>query len=76
MRRIVVFSVICVVAIIAVFLAIGAFGGLSGLGLDTHGVIALALGILITSGLGIGLMALVFYSNRSGQDESVQRRQQ
>ncbi len=29
---------------------------------------AMALGIVATLALGIGLMALVFYSNRSGRD--------
>ena len=34
-----------------------------------HGWIALGLGIGLTLLVGMGLMALVFYSNRSGHDE-------
>ena len=32
------------------------------------GYAAMALGVVATLALGIGLMALVFYSNRSGRD--------
>jgi hypothetical protein len=38
-------------------------GGMSGAGYG-----AMVLGIVATLALGIGLMALVFYSNRSGRD--------
>ena len=34
------------------------------------GWIALGLGTLFTTALGVALMALVFYSARSGQDDS------
>jgi len=37
-------------------------------GMTTSGYIAMALGILATLALGIGLMALIFYSNRAGRD--------
>jgi hypothetical protein len=33
-----------------------------------RGYAAMALGVVATLALGIGLMALVFYSNRSGRD--------
>jgi hypothetical protein len=36
-----------------------------------HAYIALALGVVLTLGLGGGLMALVFYSARQGYDERV-----
>lgn len=32
------------------------------------GYVAMALGIVATLALGIGLMALMYYSNRSGRD--------
>jgi hypothetical protein len=41
-------------------------GGLSG-----HGYVAMALGVVFTLALGIGLMALVFYSHRRGYDDAV-----
>ena len=37
-------------------------------GISPNGLLALALGCALTFALGVGLMALVFYSNRSGHD--------
>lgn len=34
-----------------------------------HGYMAMTLGIILSLGIGCGLMALVFYSNRKGYDE-------
>jgi len=39
-----------------------------GTPMSIHGYIAMALGIVVTMGLGIGLMLLMFYSNRHGRD--------
>ena len=39
-----------------------------GEGVSGAGYIAMTLGILATLALGIGLMALMFFSNRSGRD--------
>lgn len=36
--------------------------------MTTSGYVAMALGIAVTLALGIGLMSLIFYSNRSGRD--------
>jgi hypothetical protein len=36
--------------------------------ISTHGYIALALGIVLSTLLGGGLMALLFWSNRKGYD--------
>jgi len=68
-----------ILIIAASVLAIGAisFWGLTvlvsiqGVELSIHGKIAMAIGILFTLGMGIGLMSLVFYSNKHGHDESV-----
>ncbi len=43
------------------------FGG--QVDIPIEGYIALALGIVLSLVVGIGLMALVFYSSRSGYDE-------
>ncbi len=43
--------------------------------LSGHGIAALILGTLFSLGLGIGLMALVFYSSRHGYDEPGQRKE-
>ena len=48
--------------------AMGGFVGLSG-----KGVVALTLGLLFTAGFAIGLMALVFLSDRSGRDDETNR---
>lgn len=38
--------------------------------ISVHGYIALALGISLTAAVGIGLMALLFYSARRGHDNT------
>ena len=63
-------SVGFVVLAVLLFWAMGALGGL---GLSGKGVVALALGFLLTVGLAIGLMALVFFSDRSGRDDETNR---
>ena len=40
---------------------------------DRHGRIALAIGVIASLGLGIGLMGLVFYSSNHGYDEGTRR---
>ena len=37
--------------------------------ISTRGMIALAVGVVVTVALGAGLMFLVFYSNRKGYDD-------
>ncbi|HMA14162.1 MAG TPA: hypothetical protein VKP12_05215 [Kiloniellaceae bacterium] len=49
-------------------LVLWAVSGFAELGIGGHGLVALILGILFTTALGIGLMALSFYSDRSGAD--------
>jgi uncharacterized membrane protein len=41
--------------------------------MSTVAVVALIIGVLATLGLGIGLMSLLFYSNREGYDDDVGR---
>lgn len=40
--------------------------------ISTHGYVALGLGVGLSLLVGWGLMALVFFSNRSGHDEQIQ----
>ena len=63
------FVLCCLGAIAAVYLALWAFGDFHDLGLSVNGFIALAIGTVLSVGLGVGLMALVFYSDRSGSDD-------
>ena len=45
--------------------------GFESLGLSGNGLAALILTVVLVSAMGVGLMALVFHSNRSGRDEAV-----
>ena len=51
------------ILIVAVGFAFGMRGGV---------LAAFSLGAILSSALAIGLMALIFYSSRSGYDDSVQ----
>lgn len=44
---------------------------LEGVEMSGHGWAAMILGILFSLALGVGLMALVFISNRRGYDDQV-----
>ena len=55
-------------ALVILYEGWGIAGGEEGGSMSTSGWIAMILGIVATLGLGIGLMALVFYSSRQGRD--------
>ena len=57
-----------VVAVIVTVAAVN-WGEVGDAGIDTNGWIALVLGVLVTLAVGIGLMTLVFISNRRGYDD-------
>ncbi len=59
--------------IAAILLVVWLAGGFHRTALDANITLALVLGILFTCLLGVGLMALIFYSDRSGQDEQAHR---
>jgi hypothetical protein len=71
MRRAIWFAFGSSGAIAVALLVFWLANGFARVGLDTNIVIALALGILFSILLGVGLMTLVFYSDRSGQDDQV-----
>ncbi len=65
---------IAVAIAIAVVAAVGAavaslWSAVGDAQISAAGWLAMALGIVLTLALGIGLMALVFISNRRGYDE-------
>jgi hypothetical protein len=62
-------GVAAAVVIIVVTVCVINWGAAGDVGIDANGWIALVLGVLATLALGIGLMALVFISNRRGYDE-------
>jgi ABC-type multidrug transport system permease subunit len=56
------------VVVIGVLIA-AAWTGMGDSEISVAGWLAMGLGVIVTLGLGIGLMALVFISNRRGYDE-------
>jgi len=62
------------VAVLAVAIVIAEFWSGSGDSeISEAGWFAMGLGIVVTLALGIGLMSLVFFSNRRGYDETARR---
>jgi hypothetical protein len=57
-----------VVLVIGIFIA-AQWTGIGDSEISGAGWLAMGLGVVITLALGIGLMALVFISNRRGYDE-------
>jgi hypothetical protein len=64
MRWVVNYAIICIGVIAALLIVIWGVFGLDLEGLGTQGVIALALGVVFTVAVGVGLMALTFLSGR------------
>ncbi len=68
---------ILIIAVSVLAVAAISFWGLTvlisiqGVELSIHGKIAMAIGVVFTFGIGIGLMSLVFYSNKHGHDATV-----
>jgi len=62
---------IAVVVVLVCLVGVGIYAWwmLRGSEMSTVGVVVLAIGILVTLGLGVGLMSLVYYSNRAGYDD-------
>jgi hypothetical protein len=67
------FAAVCTAAILgtagAVAMGLWWFGEFSPGELGLHGVLSLALGIAMSAVVGVGLMALVFFSARRGRDD-------
>jgi hypothetical protein len=62
---------LAVTVVVAVFVVIAEFwSGIGDSEISVAGWLAMGLGILVTLALGIGLMSLVFFSSRSGYDET------
>jgi len=69
MKWILTYSLVCIVAITAILVLAWAANGFDFSGLSTQGVVAIVTGAVFTVLLSVGLMALVFYSSRSGRDD-------
>jgi len=61
--------VAAVLAAAAMAVAYSAWQSLADVQMSTSGYVAMILGGVATFALGVGLMALVFWSNRKGFDE-------
>jgi di/tricarboxylate transporter len=70
-RWMVIFAVASLCGIAAVLFLLWAFNGFHGLGIGVAGTVFAIFGIVVTSALGVALMGLVFYSDRSNIDEDV-----
>ncbi len=62
-------AVACAVVLVLGFLIAALWTGLGNSEISGAGWLAMGLGVVVTLALGIGLMALVFISNRRGYDE-------
>ena len=65
---------LAITTVLAVVVAIAEFwSGTGDSEISPAGWFAMGLGIIVTLALGIGLMALVFFSSRGGYDETSRR---
>jgi hypothetical protein len=65
---------LAVAAVLAVAIVIAEFwSSIGDSGIGVAGWFAMGLGIVVTLAFGIGLMSLMFFSNRRGYDENVRR---
>src|SRR5580658_3408419 len=65
------FAIAATTAIVIMLALIWALTGFGWLGLDATATIGALLGIVFAIALAVGLMTLIFYSNRSGMDDVV-----
>lgn len=68
MKNLVLYLLLGFLLLLACIVGISTWTNLGDVSLGTHGWIALSGGVVLTLLVGGGLMALVFYSNRSGHD--------
>jgi hypothetical protein len=65
------FSLASVAGVAVLLVMFWLLGGFADLAISGHGVAALIGTVVLVLVVGVGLMALVFYSNRSGRDAAV-----
>lgn len=63
-------AVLAAILILTVFWAVSVWTSSSEVPMSKHGWIALGLGTVFSLVIGCGLMALMFFSSRSGHDEA------
>lgn len=65
------FGAVAALVLVAAMATLAFAFGAGVLGAGFHGIFALALGVCGAILLGVGLMSLSFYSDRSGSDDAV-----
>jgi hypothetical protein len=60
----------CVGIVVLVLITLWVLNGFHGLGLRPAIAVALLLGAVLATAVGVALMGLIFYSDRAGIDES------
>ncbi|MEM1138360.1 MAG: hypothetical protein AAGF19_09160 [Pseudomonadota bacterium] len=69
MKVLVLIGTLGALLITALVYAVEVWTALDGVEIGFHGWLAMALGVSLSFAVGGGLMALVFYSSRSGHDD-------
>jgi len=69
-QYVLVFTMLLLLAGAVIVAALG-WSAPGGVAMGVHGWIALGLGVVLSIGLGAGLMALSFHSSRRGYDDRV-----
>lgn len=75
MRTLILLGALGLLLLGALFVALRSWTGLAGVAIPWQGWLALIGGAVLTLALGIGLMALMFYSARRGHDEAAHDQQ-
>jgi TRAP-type C4-dicarboxylate transport system permease small subunit len=67
--QVVLLATLIILLILSMIWAVSAWNDASSVEMSIHGWIALGLGTFFSLLIGCGLMALMFYSDRSGHDD-------
>jgi Zn-dependent protease with chaperone function len=70
MGQVVILAALIVILIVTAVWATSVWNAAGDTAMDKHGWIALGLGTFFSLLIGCGLMALMFFSSRSGHDEA------
>ncbi len=70
--RLIVVTILVLLLVGTTWGAVHSWSGITGAPMSLAGKIATGIGVFATLALGCGLMALSYYSSRSGHDEAAQ----
>jgi len=73
MRWVGLFATLCLAMVGAALFMLWAVNDFNGIGVQGHVLAALLLGVVFTTLVGVGLMTLVFWSNRHRRDDLAYR---